>query len=93
MLFDNTSLKSQEKIFNLYNRIILPDIIITPTKLYSKFTNNRLDYIIYISNRVGELYRFNDLKHKIFDTYTNGAITIKVDHSNKLTVISQLKKY
>ncbi|MED7789108.1 ComEC/Rec2 family competence protein [Francisella sp. 19X1-34] len=93
LLFDNASLKSQEKVFNLYNRVVSPNIIITPTELYPSFINNELDYIIYISNKVEELYQINNLKQEVFDTYANGAITVQIDQNNKLNIISQLKKY
>ncbi|QIW11064.1 ComEC/Rec2 family competence protein [Francisella sp. LA112445] len=93
LLVDNASLKSQEEVFNLYSRVVSPDIIITPVKLYPRLINNSFDYIIYISNNLGELYQLNNLKHKVLDTYANGAITVQVSQDNKLSVISQLKKY
>ncbi|MED7820245.1 MULTISPECIES: ComEC/Rec2 family competence protein [unclassified Francisella] len=93
LLFDNTDLKSQEKIYSLYNRIVSPNIIVASTKLSPKFISKSLDYIIYISDKPEELQKLNEKALSIFDTYTNGAITVSVDQSNKLSVISQLKKY
>ncbi|ASG67238.1 hypothetical protein CDV26_01510 [Francisella halioticida] len=91
LLFDNATVKSQERIFNLYNKVVSPTIIVTSTKLYSKFINNSLDYIIYISDRLDELQRLNKDKLKIFDTYANRAITIRVDQNSKLELLLNLK--
>ncbi|WP_150467335.1 ComEC/Rec2 family competence protein [Francisella sp. SYW-9] len=93
LLVDSANLKSQEEVFNLYGRVVSPGIIITSTKLYSKFINNNLDYVVYISNNVKELHQLNNLKHQVFDTYSNGAISIQIDQDSKLSIISQLKKY
>lgn len=93
LLFDNTDQKSQEKIYSLYNRIVSPNIIVASTKLSPKFTSKSLDYIIYISDKPEELQKLNEKALSIFDTYTNGAITVSIDQSNKLSVVSQLKKY
>lgn len=93
LLADNSNQKAQQQLYTLYNRVIQPQIIITPAIIDSKFLNQDVDYLVYISDKPLKGQNSKNTKLKIFDTYANGLITIKIDNHHSITISSQLKQY
>ncbi|APA82177.1 ComEC/Rec2 family competence protein [Francisella tularensis] len=93
LLADNSNQKAQQQLYTLYNRVIQPQIIITPAIIDSKFLNQDVDYLVYISDKPLKGQNSKNTKLKIFDTYANGLITIKINNHHSITISSQLKQY
>ncbi|MBK2356310.1 ComEC/Rec2 family competence protein [Francisella hispaniensis] len=93
LLADNSNQNAQQQLYILYNRVIKPQIIITSAIIDSKFLNQDIDYLVYISNKPLKRQNYQNTKLKIFDTYANGLITIKIDNHHSITISSQLKQY
>ncbi|GAB4221765.1 MAG: hypothetical protein Kow0076_0400 [Francisella sp.] len=93
LLTDNSSNKYQRNIYALYNRVINPYIIITPTIINSKFINKKVSYIVYVSDKPFDEEYLQKHKIKIIDTYANGLININIDRKGALIIRSQLKFY
>ncbi|AXH30676.1 MULTISPECIES: ComEC/Rec2 family competence protein [Francisella] len=93
LLADNSNNKAQQQIYTLYNRVIHPEIIITPSILDSRFLNLVNGYLVYISDKPLKHQNYKNAKLKVFDTYANGAIAITINKHHNTTISSQLKQY
>ncbi len=93
LLIDNSNAKNQQQIYILYNRIINPSIVISPLVIDNKFFKHNSEYLIYISDQLLNPQTYKNTNISVFDTYTNGAITITVDNDGNLKIRSLFKKY
>jgi competence protein ComEC len=93
LLMNKDSLLQQQKIYNLYSRVINPDIIISATLLDPLFLKLEPQYLIYSSTIPFKKLSLGNYNIRVFDTYANGAITITLNSEDKLNIVSQLKKY
>ncbi|WP_432773305.1 ComEC/Rec2 family competence protein [Francisella salimarina] len=91
LIVDNSSTKDQQQIYILYNRIINPNIVISPLILSTKFLKSNTDYLVYISDKPLNKQAYKS--RRIFDTYNNGAITVMIDSDSHLIIKSLLKQY
>ena len=97
LLFIDAPIKSQEKIYSLYNRTIQPNIVISSTIPYYKIIHKyNSKFFVYTSNKnisKKDYATFRKNKVKVIDTYNNGAISLEIDKNSKLSITSELKKY
>ncbi len=93
LIVDNSSTKDQQQIYTLYNRIINPNIVISPLILSTKFLKSNTDYLVYISDKLFNKQVYKSSRIRIFDTYNNGAITVMIDSDSHLIIKSLLKQY
>ncbi len=93
LIVDNSSTKDQQQIYTLYNRIINPNIVISPLILSTKFLKSNTDYLVYISDKPFNKQVYKSSRIRIFDTYNNGAITVMIDSDSHLIIKSLLKQY
>ncbi|AEI35076.1 ComEC/Rec2 family competence protein [Francisella salina] len=93
LIVDNSSTKDHQQIYTLYNRIINPNIVISPLILSTKFLKSNTDYLVYISDKPLNKQAYKSSRIRIFDTYNNGAITVMIDSDSHLIIKSLLKQY
>lgn len=93
LIVDNSSTKDQQQIYTLYNRIINPNIVISPLILSTKFLKSNTDYLVYISDKLFNKQVYKSSRIRVFDTYNNGAITVMIDSDSHLIIKSLLKQY
>ena len=90
--------KTQLVEFNsVYNRMILPNIMVSSSELPKDFLKETsIKYFIYSSEELPEDSYFKMLKNlsiKTIDTYNNGAISVNISQNNELSIYSQLKDF
>ncbi|GMN89973.1 ComEC/Rec2 family competence protein [Francisella sciaenopsi] len=93
LITDNSNAKDQQQIYTLYNRIINPSIVISPLVIDNKFFKHNSEYLIYISDQLLNPQTYKNVNIRVFDTYTNGAITITINKNGTLKIRSLFKKY
>lgn len=93
LLTDNSNTKDQQQIYTLYNRIINPSIVISPLVIDTKFFKTSSEYLIYTSDQLLNPQTYKNINIRVFDTYTNGAITITINKDGTLKIRSLFKKY
>ncbi|MBY7734245.1 ComEC/Rec2 family competence protein [Francisella philomiragia] len=93
LITDNSNANDQQQIYTLYNRVINPNIVISPLVIDTKFFKPNSEYLIYTSDQLLNPQIYKNINIRVFDTYTNGAITITVNNDDTLKIRSLFKKY
>ena len=87
----------QLKFKSLYSRMLKPKTIVSSSELSKSLLKTMKPnyYVFSGDNTIGNKY-FKILKNqgiKIFDTYNNGAVSLRYTNSGVMNVESELKKY
>lgn len=65
--------------------------MISPLVIDTKFFKHNSEHLIYISDQLLNPQTYKNINIRVFDTYTNGAITITINNDDTLKIRSLFK--